>query len=78
MPHKVCNPLEEHIDTGEGFNRRDFMKTSALLGGSILFSGVCLPVMAQNRGELEAVNGPYIHHLPENQILSVCQQCNTN
>jgi tetrathionate reductase subunit A len=78
MPHKVCNPLEEHFDNGEGFNRRDFMKTSALLGGSILFSGVTLPVMAQNRGELKEVNGPYIHHLPENQILSACQQCNTN
>jgi tetrathionate reductase subunit A len=54
------------------------MKTSALLGGSMLFSGVTLPVMAQNRGELKEVGGPYIHHFPENQILSACQQCNTN
>ena len=78
MPHNSDKSLEQNFDNNGGLNRRDFMKTSALLGGSMLLSGVTVPVIAQNRGLLKDVGDAYVHHLPENQILSACQQCNTN
>lgn len=78
MPRKIDMPMEQEDRNGAGVNRRDFMKTSALLGGSVLFSGICLPVMAQDGALSKDGTGLYIHHLPENQIHSACQQCNTN
>ena len=78
MPRKNNKQSDQNFYNGEGLNRRDFMKTSALLGGSMFLSGAAVPATAQNRGLLKDVGGEYIHHLPENQIYSVCQQCNTN
>lgn len=63
--------------------RRDFVKSSALLGGSLAASA-CLGrfvndvIAAQTGIEVKTVGDAYAHHLPENQIYSVCQQCNTN
>jgi hypothetical protein len=78
MPHKNDNPIEPELEIDGGVNRRDFMKTSALLGGSLLLAGAAVPVIAQGQGASKDAGGPYIHHLPENQIYSACQQCNTN
>ncbi|MBI4797881.1 MAG: molybdopterin-dependent oxidoreductase [Desulfarculus sp.] len=65
-----------------GLDRRDFLKCSALLGGSLALAGA-LPAALRlaQAGEAHAqdqATGAYVHHLPENQIMSVCQQCNTN
>lgn len=78
MPRKNDTPIEQNCDSDAGVNRRDFMKTSALLGGSMLLAGAAVPVIAQSQGASKDAGGIYIHHLPENQILSACQQCNTN
>ncbi len=66
--------------------RRRFLKCSALLGGSAAasaFLGRWIPGIKE--AEASAASGAagiegnaYQHHLPENQIYSVCQQCNTN
>ncbi|MEM5788507.1 MAG: molybdopterin-dependent oxidoreductase, partial [Syntrophobacteraceae bacterium] len=66
--------------------RRQFLKCSALLGGS-LAAATALGRYADGEGSDSAWAGSnpvgmqenaYPHHLPENQIHSVCQQCNTN
>ncbi len=66
--------------------RRDFLKCSALLGGS-LAAATALGRFIQDQGTESAwassnavgmKDNAYVHHLPENQIHSVCQQCNTN
>ncbi|MCA1743199.1 MAG: molybdopterin-dependent oxidoreductase [Desulfonatronovibrio sp.] len=66
----------------ENMNRRTFIKNSALLGGTLAASGAVNHLLA-NLPESEAtadslINRAYVHHLPENQLYSVCQQCNTN
>ena len=78
MPHKNDIPMEPKLEIDGGVNRRDFMKTSALLGGSLLLAGASVPVIAQGQGASKDAGGVFIHHLPENQIYSACQQCNTN
>jgi anaerobic selenocysteine-containing dehydrogenase len=70
--------MEPKLEIDGGVNRRDFMKTSALLGGSLLLAGASVPVIAQGQGASKDAGGVFIHHLPENQIYSACQQCNTN
>ncbi len=66
--------------------RRDFLKCSALLGGSLAASVGILrslesmndrPAWADTHASFLTENH-YVQHLPENQIYSVCQQCNTN
>lgn len=79
--------MPKNIDNDEGRNsgvtRRTFMISSALLGGS-LAGHEYLVKLAEASGERPAwakdagVGEVYSHHLPENQIMSVCQQCNTN
>ena len=63
-------------------NRRTFLKSSALLGGS-LAACEALVRLTEALGPSKAfaedlVGNDFLHYLPENQILSVCQQCNTN
>ena len=66
--------------------RRQFLKCSALLGGSLAASGALAQLADRvwRRGawaETNAVgmaNNAYVQYLPENQIYSVCQNCNTN
>ena len=62
-------------------DRRGFLKCSALLGGSLtaatFLSRFAEATAKTDWGGLD-VGDAYVHHLPENQIYSVCQQCNTN
>jgi tetrathionate reductase subunit A len=73
-----CGTPDTEVEAG-GIDRRCFLKCSALLGGTIAAAGT-IPVMARLTYSAEAGEGvgPYAHYLPENQILSACQQCNTN
>jgi anaerobic selenocysteine-containing dehydrogenase len=61
-----------------GLDRRQFLACTALLGGTLAAGGLTglLPLGAQAASGDQA--GPYVTCLPENQIYSVCQQCNTN
>jgi tetrathionate reductase subunit A len=77
MPRKNKIPKQVTSDKHSGVSRRDFIKTSALLGGTMMLTGFPGHLTA-NRGTLKDMGGEFIHHLPENQILSACQQCNTN
>jgi anaerobic selenocysteine-containing dehydrogenase len=65
-----------------GLTRRDFLKTTALLGGSLTASVYLNSYFTEGQGPAVWADGPgqnaYTLHLPENQIYSVCQQCNTN
>jgi tetrathionate reductase subunit A len=70
------NPLDMEL------SRRGFLKSTALLGGS-LAAATCLARIAEaNEGRPAWTKGAdvgeaYSHYHPENQIHSVCQQCNT-
>lgn len=72
--------LREIIDTK--MDRRYFLKCTAFLGGSLLATHY-LGRLAQAAGGADwaslslPIGDAYIHYLPENQIFSVCQQCNT-
>lgn len=65
-----------------GISRRDFLKCSALLGGSLAATVYLNQYLTEGEGPAAWAEAPlgkaYSHHLPENQIYSVCQQCNTN
>ncbi|MEW6386349.1 MAG: molybdopterin-dependent oxidoreductase [Thermodesulfobacteriota bacterium] len=63
-------------------DRRQFVKCSALLGGSLAASHYLarFAAAAQQRGPAWAqleLGDAYVHFKPENQIYSACQQCNT-
>ncbi|MEJ5357845.1 MAG: molybdopterin-dependent oxidoreductase [Desulfobacterales bacterium] len=77
MPRDTAFPTNPDLEKALGVNRRDFLKTSALLGGSALLAGSPTAVWS-GQGDAAEAGGAYVHHRPENQILSACQQCNTN
>ncbi len=77
MPRNIPSPVNPDLEKAAGLNRRDFLKTSALLGGTVLLAGSTPPAWSRGDAAAEA-SGAYVHHRPENQILSACQQCNTN
>jgi tetrathionate reductase subunit A len=63
-------------------SRRTFLKSTALLGGAMAMSGALARAAESAEGRppwvLDAdVGDAYTHYLPENQIHSACQQCNT-
>jgi tetrathionate reductase subunit A len=66
--------------TEPGMDRRGFLKCSALLGGTLAAWSAMPPWsgIVRNMDAYADEAGPYIHHLPENQIYTACQQCNTN
>jgi anaerobic selenocysteine-containing dehydrogenase len=72
------------IDTDKSLTRREFIKCSALLGGSIAAATCVLPMITGGKvGSSMAfaddlMGDAYRLHLAENQIFSACQQCNTN
>ncbi|MBA4393537.1 MAG: molybdopterin oxidoreductase, partial [Desulfobacca sp.] len=72
----------EKKSTKEGISRRDFLKCSALLGGSLAASAYLNQFLTEGEGRAAwagaQLGDAYTHHLPENQLYSVCQQCNTN
>ena len=62
----------------EEMDRRQFLKCSALLGGSLALPPAVWHLFGGSEAVFADVGGAYLHHRPENQIYSVCQQCNTN
>lgn len=72
--------------SGMEMKRRQFLKCSALLGGTLAASsalrhfvdGVGSGSAWADTHVVGISDNAYTHHLPENQIYSVCQQCNTN
>ncbi|MEW6668627.1 MAG: molybdopterin-dependent oxidoreductase [Thermodesulfobacteriota bacterium] len=79
MSDKKTKGLLEMVHTG--MDRRGFLKCSALLGGSLAAAAYLSRFAEANGntyGDALGVGDAYRHHLPENQIYSVCQQCNTN
>ena len=81
MSNTRLNPIreiKEMIDTR--MDRRGFVKCSALLGGSLAASHyLARAAQAMTADDWTAldIGDAYVHYRPENQILSVCQQCNT-
>ncbi len=77
MPKSNKKPL---IKTD--LSRREFIKCTALLGGSLAASGFLWQYLDEEAGSPayadDLMGKDYTLHLPENQIYSVCQQCNTN
>ncbi len=68
-------------DSTFSVTRRDFVKTSALVGGSIAMAG-SLPALARITGNIveptaAAASGAYPLNKPENLIYSVCLSCHT-
>jgi tetrathionate reductase subunit A len=63
-------------------SRRHFIKCSALLGGSLAASSAMFRLTDGLDGSQayadDLLGDAYVHHLPENQLFSACQQCNTN
>jgi tetrathionate reductase subunit A len=63
-------------------SRRTFLKSSALLGGSLAASSALMSLTealgTSTAFADELMGNDYAHHLPENQLYSVCQQCNSN
>src|SRR5665647_482995 len=78
---KALEELQEVFDVN--MDRRYFLKCSAFLGGSLVATHY-LARFAQAAGGADwstldlPIGDAYTHYLPENQIYSVCQQCNTN
>jgi anaerobic selenocysteine-containing dehydrogenase len=59
-------------------DRRQFLKCSALLGGAVALSPAVAQLLTTAKDVFAETGNPYRHYLPEHQIYSVCQQCNTN
>jgi anaerobic selenocysteine-containing dehydrogenase len=59
-----------------GLPRRDFLKISALIGGSVAFLGA-IPGLRQYVLSAQEAAASYPLAEPENQIYTVCLQCNT-
>lgn len=59
-------------------DRRDFLKCSALAGGALAAGGAVSALVGFDAAAAAPDSTAYVHHLPENQLYSVCQQCNTN
>ena len=79
---KQEKPQNEVMELFDGrMDRRDFIKCSALLGGSLAASCYLIrfaEAAAAGQPFVFNVGDAYVHHLPENQIYSACQNCNTN
>jgi hypothetical protein len=58
--------------------RRTVLKGSALVGGAALLGSLPHLLAGESADAADAIGDAYAHHLPENQIYSACQQCNTN
>ena len=76
----VKNKEDNSID--REVSRRTFLKSSALLGGALVMSKALARAVEAAEGRppwaVDAELGNfYSHYLPENQIHSACQQCNT-
>lgn len=68
---------------GKKVERRDFLRSTALLGGCGLLAGTVAPVFsrlahAQRMAELDKGEYKYLHNNPENTIYTTCLQCHTS
>ncbi len=81
MSDKKPAKVLDLINIDAKMDRRRFLKCSALLGGSLAASHYLFQfaqAASMPAGVAFGVGSDFLHHLPENQIYSVCQQCNTN
>jgi len=79
MSDKDMNKIMEVIN--KKMDRRGFVKCSALLGGSLAAATYLARFAEAAVGQdwqILDIGDAYVHYLPENQIYTVCQQCNTN
>jgi tetrathionate reductase subunit A len=80
--HDEPTVAKPSILTDKKISRRGFIKCSALLGGSVAAGSSLLPFLTGMDGARafadNLMGDAYRLHLPENQLFSVCQQCNTN
>ncbi|RJQ67027.1 MAG: molybdopterin oxidoreductase [Desulfobacteraceae bacterium] len=71
-----------HIISEKNISRRGFIKCAGLLGGTIGASSYLFQFPGGWDGSQAHADGldagDYVLHLPENQLFSACQQCNTN
>ncbi len=75
MPVKTKPAPQSGRETaGSGMDRRDFLKVTALLGGTAALGTAILPGFGESAEAADA----YVAHKPEHQIFTACQQCNTN
>ncbi len=77
------NSRKTNREGGDKVARRDFLRSSALLGGCGFLAGTVTPVFsrlahAQRMAELDAGQHTYVHNNPENTIYSTCLQCHTS
>jgi anaerobic selenocysteine-containing dehydrogenase len=74
----TAQPEQEsaEVTSPSGCSRRDFLRWSALFGGSAAFLGGS-PIAARAIEEVLGGKAPFFETLPENQIYTVCLQCNT-
>jgi tetrathionate reductase subunit A len=79
MSDKKKEAILKALDTK--MDRRGFVKCSAFLGGSLAaatYLGRFAQAAVGQDWHILDIGDAYIQHLPENQLYSVCQQCNTN
>ncbi len=79
MSDKRKEGILKALDTK--MDRRGFVKCSAFLGGSLAaatYLGRFAQAAVGQDWHILDIGDAYVHYLPENQIYSVCQQCNTN
>ena len=74
MSHKNREVFPLFMDK---IDRRQFLKCSALLGGSLALPPAVWHFLGGNEAVFADVGDAYSHYRPENQIYSSCQQCNT-
>jgi len=86
---KESKEIKENKETIENksifdkkIGRRELLHSTAFLGGAVASSSILWKALEGGLSEYAYADGrdgeAYVHHRPENQINSVCQQCNTN
>lgn len=71
--------MEENKNDGKGFDRRDFLKCTAMVGGTLLASQVEWATDLMRRAEAGELSPEEEYELvkAENTLYTVCLQCNT-
>ncbi len=72
--------MKEKNEKNKGLNRRDFLKAgAAATGGAVLASSAPSWLEAASRALAQPMTPEVLYELgkPENQIYTVCQNCNT-
>ena len=79
MKHISMEAIEDKKNNGNGLQRRDFLKCSAILGGAILASQMEWATDLMRRAEADMLTPDEEYELikAENTLYTVCLQCNT-